>query len=79
VAKSQFSIGYRKVPILLRQMRESANLTQRELAKRMGKTQSWVFKSESALRRIDISEFLEWSVGCGVDPVEAFRGLLRLR
>ena len=60
-------------------MREGAELTQRTLAQRLGKAQSWVYKSESANRRIDIAEFLEWCVGCGVDPVDAFKRLMRLR
>ena len=79
MAKSQFALIYRKVPPLLRQMRESAGLTQRELATKIGKTQSWVFKSESASRRVDISEFLEWCLGCGVEPVDAFRKLAGVR
>jgi len=60
-------------------MREQANLTQRELAKKIGKSQPWVFKSEAAARRLDIAEFLEWAVGCGVDPVAAFKELIRMR
>ena len=79
MAKSQFSIAYRKVPLMLRQMREQAGLTQRDLAKRVGRTQSWVFKSESSIRRIDIAEFLEWCVGCDNDPLEAFKRLMRMR
>ena len=79
MAKSQFALIYRNVPILLRQLRESAGLTQRELARKINKSQPWVFKSESAARRIDISEFLEWCLGCEVDPQEAFRLLIRMR
>jgi hypothetical protein len=45
----------------------------------MGKSQSWVFKSKSASRPIDIAEFLEWCLGCGSDPVEAFKHLIRSR
>jgi transcriptional regulator with XRE-family HTH domain len=77
VAKSQFAVIYQKVPPLLAEMRVNAGLTQRELAARIGKSQSWVFKSESASRRIDIAEFLEWCQGCGIEPVEAFGWLIR--
>ncbi len=59
-------------------MRAGAGLTQRELAARIGKSQSWVFKSESASRRVDIAEFAEWAVGCEVEPVEAFKRLTKL-
>jgi transcriptional regulator with XRE-family HTH domain len=79
VAKSQFAFGYQKVPKLLREMREGAGLTQRDFAKKIRKTQSWVFKSESAARRIDIAEFLEWCSGCNVDPRAAFDELVKLR
>ena len=79
MAKSQFAIIYRKVPPLLVEMRERAGMTQRQLASKLGKSQSWVFKTESAARRIDIAEFLHWCVGCGVDPVEAFRQLVKAR
>jgi transcriptional regulator with XRE-family HTH domain len=60
-------------------MRVDAGMTQRELAAKIGKSQSWVFKSESASRRIDIAEFLEWCQGCGLEPVEAFQRLIRSR
>jgi transcriptional regulator with XRE-family HTH domain len=79
VAKSQFSHVYRNVPALLRKMREEARLTQRELAKRIGKSQPWVFKSEAASRRVDIAEFLEWAVGCGIEPLDAFKKLMNMR
>ena len=79
MAKSQFALIYRNVPPLLRELREAASLTQRDLARRMNKSQSWVFKSESASRRLDIAEFLEWCLGCGADPLDAFKELRRRR
>jgi len=79
MAKSQHAASYRGVPGLLRQMREDAGLTQRELGKRAGRSQPWVHKSEIGERRVDISEFLEWCVACGEEPVEMFRRLVRLR
>lgn len=79
MAKSQFAQIYRKVPQLLVEMRTNAGLTQRELAVKIGKSQSWVFKSEAANRRIDIAEFLEWCLGCGVEPVGAFQRLIKSR
>ncbi len=69
MAKSQHSLIYQKVPALIREMREAAGLTQRELAKRTQKSQSWVFKSESASRRMDIAEFMEWAIE-GIDELE---------
>lgn len=66
-------MAYRKLPPLLREMRERAGLTQRALGKRLGKPQSWVYNCETANRRVDVTEFLLWCRGCEVDPQGAFR------
>jgi ribosome-binding protein aMBF1 (putative translation factor) len=79
VPKSQFAFIYQKVPTLLVKMRQDAGMTQRDLAKKIRKSQSWVFKSEAASRRVDIAEFLEWAVGCGINPTDAFDKLLKMR
>jgi hypothetical protein len=60
-------------------MREDAGMTQRELAARLKRPQTWVHKSEVGERRVDIAEFLEWCVGCGADPSRAFADLIRAR
>ena len=79
MAKSQHTAGYRAVPALLRQIREDAGLTQRDLARLARRSQPWVHKSEIGERRVDISDFLEWCVACKVDPEAAFRRLIRSR
>ena len=63
------------MPALLRQMRESADLTQRDLAKKLRTSQPWVHKSEIGERRVDIAEFMDWCLACGVDPTQAFADL----
>ncbi|MBC7819995.1 MAG: helix-turn-helix transcriptional regulator [Planctomycetaceae bacterium] len=77
MAKSQHATSYRAVPVLLRELREQAKLTQRDLASRVRRSQPWVHKSELGERRVDISEFLIWCVACDVDPEEAFRRLIK--
>jgi transcriptional regulator with XRE-family HTH domain len=62
--KSQHSKGYQRVPGFLRALRQGANLTQRELGKRLRKPQSWVYNSETGNRRVDVTEFI--SVGEGL-------------
>jgi hypothetical protein len=52
VAKSQFNVIYRKVPELLVKLREESGRTQRQLAAKLGKTQSWVFDSQTAFGRM---------------------------
>ncbi len=79
VTKPNQALVYRKVPPFLRSLREAAGLTQRDLAKRLRQSQAVVHKSETGSRRVDIAEFMEWCVGCGVDPTAAFDGLKKLR
>ena len=70
--KAQQQPLYRILPPLLKQMREEAGLTQRELGKRLKKPQSWVYNCETANRRVDVTEFVAWAKGCGLDPVKTF-------
>ena len=75
--KRNQALIYRKVPSFLREMRESAGLTQRQLAARIRQSQWWVTRSERGSRRVDVAEFLEFCRGCGVDPVGALTELSR--
>jgi transcriptional regulator with XRE-family HTH domain len=77
--RGQHALQYQPVKAILLRMREDAKLTQRALAKRLRQTQPWVHKSEVGERRVDISEFLEWCIACGVNPEDAFRRLIRSR
>jgi transcriptional regulator with XRE-family HTH domain len=70
--KSQHASAYRLLPGFLRALREAAGLTQRELGKRLKKPQSWVYNCETANRRVDLVEFIEWVRCCGTDPRAAF-------
>jgi transcriptional regulator with XRE-family HTH domain len=79
MAKAQHAHSYRGLPAMLRAMREQAGLTQRDLAKRIRRTQPWVHKTEVGERRADITEFLDWCLACEVDPERAFQELRRRR
>jgi hypothetical protein len=70
---------YEKIPAHLRAMREKAKLTQRDLAERLGKPQSWVARCETAARRVDVAEWVEWCFGCGVDMKIALDDLIQRR
>jgi transcriptional regulator with XRE-family HTH domain len=74
--KPNQALIYRKVPPFLRAMREGQELTQRELANRIGKTQWWVARIETGSRRVDIAEFIEWCDGCGIRVTTALEGLI---
>ena len=79
MAKSQHAPRYRHLPAMLRRLREEADMTQRDLAAKLRVNHVWVHKSEIGERRVDVTEFLDWCVACGVDPGEAFGELRRHR
>jgi len=79
MAKSQHAPRYRHLPKMLRQLRESAGLTQRQLAKKLDVTHVQVHKSETGERRVDITEFLDWCHACKTDPSTAFEALRKHR
>ena len=74
--KSQQRPQYQKLKGFLRQMREDAGLTQHQLAARLRVPQSFIYKSETAIRRVDITEFVAWAEACGKNPVTALRRFL---
>jgi transcriptional regulator with XRE-family HTH domain len=76
--KSQHTPGYEAFRGLLRDLRVEAELTQRELGKRLKKPQSWIHNCESGNRRVDATEFVAWVRACGSDPEKAFARLLKL-
>lgn len=55
---------------LLRQRRKQAGLTQEELARRLGATQSFISKCESGERRIDIVELRAFCKAMGISLVQ---------
>jgi transcriptional regulator with XRE-family HTH domain len=77
--KRNQALIYRKVPPFLREVRERAGLTQRELAARIGQSQWWVARSETGSRRLDVAEFVEFCLGCGEDPGEMLAEVVRRR
>jgi transcriptional regulator with XRE-family HTH domain len=79
MAKGQHALRYRLLPAALRRIRCQASLTQRELARKLRVTHVWVHKSEVGDRRVDVTEFMDWCVACGTDPVEEFRNLAHER
>ena len=66
--KAQHNPTYRQLPLFLREMREKAGLTQRDIGQRLNKPQSYVHNCETANRRVDITEFIQWAEACEVDP-----------
>jgi transcriptional regulator with XRE-family HTH domain len=57
--------------------RESAGVTQRELAKRLKRAHSYVSRIELGDRRLDVPEFIEWCECLKADPVTVFKRVAR--
>lgn len=74
--KPQHSRRYARVPSVLRHLREEAGLTQRQLAEGVDQPQSWVHKSETGTRRVDVAEFCDWCAACGVNPMAGIKRFL---
>jgi len=58
LGRTIFTGGHAKVVQAIIQARKAAGLTQRELADRLNKSQSFVALIETSQRRIDIVEFI---------------------
>jgi transcriptional regulator with XRE-family HTH domain len=59
--------------------RKAAGLTQRQLAGKIGRSNSFVWKIEAGERRVDILEFVEVALALKVDPVTLFERFVRGR
>ncbi len=56
-----YSEKYQRFLELLRDARKAANMTQKDVAKLLGKPQSYVSKCESGERRVDVVELTEFA------------------
>lgn len=75
--KPQQRAAYRVLQGHLRQWREAAGLTQRQLAAMLGKPHTFVHKAEIGERRLDACEWADWVLACAVDPNVAFSILFK--
>jgi len=71
--KAQHRRRYAEVPGFLRQLREKAGMTQRQIGGILDRPQSWVYNCESGNRRVDVTEFCDWCRACGIAPTAAIR------
>lgn len=68
MTKSVFTEEYERFRQMLIEARKESGLTQVDIAKRLGKPQSFVSKYERGERRLDVVEFLEVAKAIGADP-----------
>lgn len=64
---------------LLIEAREQADLTQAEVAERLGRHQSFIANIETHLRRVDVVEFLDLADAIGFDPSAVIGKLLKTK
>jgi transcriptional regulator with XRE-family HTH domain len=75
--KSVHSGGQSAFCELMVKARKAAGLTQRELADRLQRPQSFVAKYEGGERRIDVVEFIEISRAIGAEPIKLLKALVQ--
>ena len=66
--KSTHSAQYRQLLARMRAARETRGITQEELARRLGKPQSYVSKAEMGERRLDVVEYLHFMRAVDGEP-----------
>lgn len=71
----RFAEDYERLREMLAEARVTSGLTQAEVARRLGRSQSFVSKYEMGERRIDLIEFLVLAEVVGLDVVRAIRTL----
>jgi transcriptional regulator with XRE-family HTH domain len=69
--------AYKRFRDLLTDERKKTGLTQRELATRLERPQSFVSKYERGERRLDVVEFAGVARALGIDPLRFLRRLYR--
>ncbi|MFK7701714.1 helix-turn-helix domain-containing protein [Pseudomonas caspiana] len=76
--KTIHNTRYQSLLTLLLDARVEAGLTQKELATKLGRPQSFVSKTENAERRLDVIEFMDLCLGLNADPHELLISLEKM-
>ena len=63
---------YKAVGACLTAARRRANLTQIEMAERLGRTQTFISEIERGQRRVDVLELVVVAQALGADPLDLF-------
>lgn len=70
---------HRALIAALKAARETAGITQRELARRLDRAHSFVGKIESGERQLNLLEFCEYADALGTDAMILIREVLKVR
>jgi transcriptional regulator with XRE-family HTH domain len=74
--RSLRSASQKRFQELLIGVRKAKGLTQWDVARKLGRPQSFVAKYEGGERRLDVPEFLEVAKALGADPCALLRKLI---
>ena len=74
--KSVFTGDHQTVVDTLIKARKAAGLTQAELARRIGKDQTFISLIERSQRRVDVLEWYALARAIGVDPVDLYASMV---
>ena len=77
LSKSPYSTERAALRAVLIEARDAAGMRQKTLAKKLGRSQSFIAKYEAGDRRIEVTEFVAISRAMGADPVALLRKLLK--
>jgi transcriptional regulator with XRE-family HTH domain len=75
--KTIYSKMAQQVHVTIAEMRQKAGLTQRELAKRLGREHSFVARIEQGERRVDVVEFYLICKACKASPSKVIGSLYK--
>jgi transcriptional regulator with XRE-family HTH domain len=73
--KTLSSPQYQRFVSLLKQSRLGKNVSQEQLAQRLGKPQSFVSKFESGERRLDVCEYIDICQALEINPTRIIKAL----
>ena len=79
MGKQLRTMRHKALMAALTDAREKAGLTQRELARRLGRAHSFVGKIESGERQLNVLEFCEYADALQADACELLRAVMRAR
>lgn len=64
---------------IIREYRKAAGFTQADVAKRLGRYQSYIAMLEGGERKIDVIEYMQIAEAIGFDPAVALKRLSKIR
>ena len=71
------SARHRALIAAIVEARDATGLSQREFAKKLNRTNNFVWRIEAGERKVDVLEFIEIAKAAGLDLLELLRRVLR--